>query len=200
MRAADYWIVLDDFRGSGQHTFDFYYHLAPDVDVSSLEQGETELVARAEPAGLLLGLYASGPLSTEILCGQTTPIGGWVSCGYGDKQAGSTLHATLTGTAPAVAMTLLAPASTGAVVHGLSVAAGSAIALSYSHQGFEDLAVVSTGDGEIRVADFCMQGDFFWLRLENGVLKRAITIRAASLTHNGRNVLEDALCAQSAGS
>jgi len=189
----DYWIVVDDFRGSGEHTFDFYYHLAPDLAVSSLQQDEAELVVSAEPPGLLLGLYASWPLKTEILCG-------WVSCGYGDKKPGSTVRATLTGPAPAAAMTLLAPPATGAVLRRLPVEEGNAIAWSYSHRGFEDLAVLSTGDSEIRVADFRMQGEFFWLRLESGALKRAITIRAGSLNHNGRNVLEDALCAPSAGS
>ena len=29
----DYWAVLDDFRGEGEHRFDFYYHFAPDAEV-----------------------------------------------------------------------------------------------------------------------------------------------------------------------
>ena len=61
--APDYWIIVDDFRGCGEHTFDFNYHFAPGVELSSLEPDEDGLVVRTEPAGLLLRLYASQPVT-----------------------------------------------------------------------------------------------------------------------------------------
>jgi hypothetical protein len=45
-----------------------------------------------------------------------------------------------------------------------------------------------------------MRGEFFWLRTENGVFKQALAIGAHSFLFEGRNVLENELCVQSAGS
>jgi hypothetical protein len=194
----EYWIVVDDFRGPGEHTFDFNYHLGPDVEVSSLEHDEAELVVRAEQAGLLLGLYASRPVRTELICGQTAPIGGWVSHGYGHKKPSSTVRATLAGPTPAAAMTFLSIAAKAPLLRRLQFE--DAIACSYEHDGCEDLAVFSTGESEIRVADFRMQGEFFWLRMKGGVLQQTVAIRARTLHHRGQDVLEDALCVPSAAS
>ncbi len=196
----EYWIVVDDFRGPGEHTFDFNYHLAPDVEVSSLEHDEAELVVRAERAGLLLGLYASRPVRTELICGQTAPIGGWVSHGYGHKRPSSTVRATLAGPTPAAAMTFLAIAPTAPVLGRLKLEDESVIACSYAHHGFEDLAIFSTGASEIAVGDFRLRGEFFWLRIRGGVLQQTVAIRARMLHHRGKDVLEDALCAPSVAS
>src|SRR5579872_549350 len=192
-----YWIIVDDFSGSGNHIFDFNYHFAPGVEVSSLEHDEDELVARAEQAGLLLGLYASRPVTTELVRGRTAPIGGWASCGYGEKKPSLTLRARLLGPAPAAAITLLAPFQTAflnrsphPVARRLQVEDGRGIACAYQHDGFEDIVMFSTGNGEIRAAGFRMQGEFFWLRTEDGVLKDVVAIRARGLRHRGRNVFQ----------
>ena len=191
----EYWIVVDDFRGPGEHTFDFNYHLAPDVEVSSLEHDEAELVVRAEQAGLLLGLYASRPVKTELICGQTAPIGGWVSHGYGEKRPSSTVRATLAGPTPAAAMTFLALTATAPALRRLQLEDPTVIACTYEHHGCEDLAVFSTGESEIAVEDFRMRGEFFWLRMKGGVLQQMAAIRARTLYYRGKDVLEDALCA-----
>ena len=192
-----YWIIVDDFRGSGKHTFDFHYHFAHGVEVSSLKQDDDEFVAQAEQAGLLLGLYASQPLRKELVRGRTSPIGGWASCGYGEKRPSLTLRASLAGSMPAAAITLVAPfqtafkhASLHSVARRLQVEDGSGIACAYQHHGFEDMVVFSTGNGEIRAAGFRMRGEFFWLRNENGLLKQVVAIRACSLSHDGRNVFQ----------
>jgi hypothetical protein len=192
-----YWIIVDDFRGSGEHTFDFNYHFAPGVEVSSLNHDGDELVVRAEEAGLLLGLYASGPVKKALVRGQTAPIGGWASCGYGEKKPSLTLRASLAGPAPAAAITLLAPFQTafqnGSVhpaVRRIEVEDGRGIACAYRHHGFEDIVIFSIGNGEIRAAGFRMQGEFFWLRTEDGILKQIVAIRACSLSHHGRNVFQ----------
>jgi hypothetical protein len=192
-----YWVIVDDFRGSGNHTFDFNYHFAPGVEVSSLKQDDDELVARAEEAGLLLGLYASQPLSKELVRGRTSPIGGWASGGYGEKKPSLTLRARLAGPAPAAAITLLAPFQTAfkngsphPVARRLEVEEGRGIACAYQHHGFEDIVVFSTGSNEIRAVGFCMQGEFFWLRTQEGILKQVVAMRACSLSHGGRNVFQ----------
>jgi hypothetical protein len=183
------WIVVDDFRGSGEHRFDFYYHFAPDVEVSDLEQDEAGVLVRAKQAGLVLRLVAARPVtSAEIVRGETARIGGWASRGYGEKKPCSTLRATLTGPAPTAAMTFLVQApdrSCDPVVRRLTVESGSGIACSYEHHGFQDIAVLSTGDSEMAVADFRMRGEFFWMRLEGGVLKQVLAVQARSLDRGG---------------
>jgi hypothetical protein len=192
-----YWVMVDDFRGSGHHPCDFTYHFAPGVAVSSLNHDDDELVAQAEQAGLLLGLYASRPVTKELVRGWMAPIGGWTSSGYGEKQPSLTLRASLAGPAPAAAITLFAPfqtefrsASLHPVARRLKVEDGPGIACAYQHHGCEDIVVFSTGNGEIRAAGFRMQGEFFWLRTEDGNLKEVVAIRAYSLSHDGRNVFQ----------
>ena len=186
----DSWIVVDDFRGSGEHTFDFHYHFAPDVEVSGMEQDETGVLVRAEAAGMLLRLVAAQPLtSAELISGDTARIGGWASHGYGEKKPCATLRATLTGAAPAAAMTFIVPhGPRPPVVRRLEVESGSGIACSYEHDGFQDIAALSTGDAEMKVADFRMRGEFFWVRLEGGVLKHVLAVRARALDRRGGSI------------
>jgi hypothetical protein len=193
------WIVVDDFRGSGEHTFDFHYHFAPDVEVSSLEQDEDGVLVRANKEAFLLRLFATQPLSSaELIRGETARIGGWASSKYGEKQPCSTLRASLAGPAPTAAMTFfalspnsLAKTPDGScipVIRRLKVEGGSGIACFYEHDGFEDIAVLSTSDSEIAVAGFSLRGEFCWLRLESGVLKQVLAVRARGLERCGRNI------------
>ena len=162
----DSWIVVDDFRGSGEHRFDFHYHFAPDVEVPAQN----------------LCLFASEPVETAWTAG-------WMSRGYGEKKPCNTLRASFAGPLPAAAMTFLLPnGSCDVLVRRLKVESGSGIACSYMHDGFEDIAVLSTADSELAVAGFCMHGEFFWLRLEGGVLKQVLAVRARSLDCGGRNI------------
>jgi hypothetical protein len=179
----DSWIVVDDFRGSGEHTFDFHYHFAPDVEVSGLEQDEAGVLVRAEKAGLLLRLVAAQPLTSAEL------IGGWASRAYGEKKPCATLRATLAGPVPAAAMTfILQPGPCPPVIRRLKVESGSGMACSYEHDGFQDIAAFSTGDCEMTVADFRMRGEFFWVRLEGGVLRHVLAVRACALDHGGSSI------------
>jgi hypothetical protein len=196
---GEYWVVVDDFRGAGQHTFDFHYHFGADVDATLKRPRETDLVSWAEKAGLFLGIYASQPIAAELLTGETTPIAGWISRGYGDRQPTRTLRASLTGSAESVAaMTFLAPTSSVPVVERLDVDAGSAIACAYYSGPFKDVVVFSTGTSEVQAAGFRMQGEFFWLRTEGRVLRKAVVIRGH--VQCGTQVWEDALCAPFAAS
>lgn len=175
---GEYWVVVDDFRGAGQHTFDFHYHFGPDVDASLERPRETDLVSWAEDAGLFLGIYASRPITAELFTGETAPIAGWFSRGYGDRQPTRTLRASLTGSAEGLAaMTFLAPTSTAPVIERLNIDAGSGVACAYHSGPFKDVVVFSTGASEVQVAGFRMQGEFFWLRTEGRVLRKAVAIR-----------------------
>ena len=193
--APEYWIVVDDFRGSGKHTFDFHYHFAPDVEISKLEHDEAGVLVRAERAGLQLSLIADRPFAAAgLIHGEVAPIGGWVSRGYGEKRPGHTLRATLAGAPPAAAMAFVVVApgrSCGPVVRQLTLEHGSGIACSYQHDGFDDIAVLSTGDSEIGMDDFRMSGEFFWLRLQSGLLKQVLAARALALNHRGHSIFQN---------
>jgi len=197
--APESWIVVDDLRGSGEHRFDFHYHFAPDVEVAGLEQDDIGVLVRAERAGLLLRMVADRPMaSAELLRGETAPIGAWASNGYGEKRACCTLRATLTGPAPAAAITFLfraqdrlSRAKDGPCdvdIRRLPLKSGKGIACSYRHLDFEGIVVLSTGDSEIAAADFRMRGEFVWMRLEAGVVKRILAVRALGLDRGGKSV------------
>ena len=182
--AAGYWIIADDFRGSGEHRFDFHYHFGPAVELHGLEQDDVGVLLRAQQAGLSLRLIAARPISSDLLRGETAPIGGWVSRGYGHKEPAATLRATLTGSVPTGAMTIVA-VDRNLIAEPLKIERGSGVACSCCHDGFEDIAVLANGDTELAVADFRMRGEFFWLRLERGVLKQMLAVRARTLERHG---------------
>lgn len=194
--AKEYWILVDDFRGSGQHTFDFNFHFGSEVDVSKFEHGGADLTACAEAAGFLLAMFASGPMTADLVRGESTPIRGWASPGYGEKKPAQSLCARLASPAPASAMTFLAAGSNVGLVQRLNVDAKDAIACSYRRGDFLDIVVFSAGASEVAVAEFRMRGEFIWLRMEGAVLRQAAAVRTRSLYLGARNLLEDPLCAQ----
>jgi hypothetical protein len=198
--ASQYWIVADDFRGEGEHTFDFQFQFGADVDIRPVNHSAAGVVMWAENAKFMLALNTSEPMVAEEFRGETEPIAGWLSRGYGEKHASTMLRATMQASTPAGALTLLVPGWKTPIVRPLRVEGGSGIACSYEFEKFTDVSVLSSGDSEIDVGKFTMQGDFFWLRTEGGILKQAFAVGARSLFFDDRDVLEDVLCAQSAGS
>jgi hypothetical protein len=195
---GEYWIIVDDFRGSGNHTFDFHYHFGSQVDATMECPSDYDLAIRAQEAELFLGIYASHPMTPELLTAQTAPITGWISRGYGHRQPSCSLRATFETSASSspAAITFLVPHSTSPVIERLTVDAGSAIACAYHHDAFKDIAVFSTGTSEIQVSGLRMQGEFFWIRMKESVVLKTIAIRGRLQ----QPVLEDAICAQFAAS
>ena len=182
------WLIADDFRGSGEHTFEFNYH--------------------TPPVNFQVDFFATEPITT-----QQSPA--WISRAYGDKEPSTVLRASLVADAPAAAITFLS--STRAEVRQLPLEVGHGIACWVRRGTSEDIAVVSTGDEEIALLDFRLRGEFFWLRLEEGQVKQILAVRALSM-HDGSNTIfrrsepgfyfggvdsaskEETLCAEFAGS
>jgi hypothetical protein len=187
----EYWILVDDLRGSGRHDFEFNFHFGPEVDILALAHDGTKLALEA--SGLKLGMFASAPLRMER-------VEGCVSCGYGHKASAQVLRASVTSSTPAAAMTFLAPSSTQSVVRRIDVGTAMTIACSYEHDGIVDIAVVSDGDSEIVLGDLRLQGEFFWLRREGDVIRNAVAIRPRYFRREGQNIREDKVCAESAAS
>jgi len=148
--ASGYWIVVDDFRGTGKHSFDLHFHVAHGMACPAI------------PAE-------------------------WMSRSYGRKEPCLAVRASAHGCPPLAVMTFLVPES-GHEVRRLELETGAGLGYSYRHDGFEDIAAISLADSEISLRDFRMRGEFFWLRLESGVLKEVLAIRARELIHRGTTV------------
>jgi hypothetical protein len=184
-----YWILIDDFRGTGNHQFDFYYHFSPELalamHVAGGRQCEIVLSAAGETAGLLLHIFPSEALSAAI-------FSGWISRRYGHRQPAPVLQAG--GFCPAalkvvtVLFPIHQPASPWAARR---IPAGRALALALRNGVRQDLLILPENGSEARVANFRMAGDLFWLRLEHGALRQALAIRAQTLCEGNAVVFEN---------
>ena len=66
----------------------------------------------------------------------------------------------------------------------------SAIAAAIRDGNYDDIAVMSTGRSELQIIDCSMQGEFFWLRTENGALKQVFAVNATAFSYAGETVFE----------
>jgi len=76
-----YWVLVDDLEGAAEHRVDLRFQFAPlpvgiDDDLWARARG-------ASGAGLLVRAFARVPLSACLLRGESAPLQGWVSPGYG---------------------------------------------------------------------------------------------------------------------
>ena len=178
----EYWIVVDELRGSGSHKVDFHYHFSPELVLDRLDALEfrskqdkpLEIIAHAQDSGLLFVFDATSSLRTAVVRGQTAPIQGWVSSRYGAKQPASVLCASVECLLPLLAVTIIAPLQT----HGESsmipivcreTVADCALSYSITHGQYMDFVTVPVTDAEINVAGLRLQGELFWLRTSGGI-------------------------------
>jgi hypothetical protein len=92
--------------------------------------------------------------------------------------------------APAAMMSFLTPGKSQ-VSRRISVTGGPAIAAAIREQDFEDIAVFSIEDAHLRVKDYRMRGEFFWMRTCNGTLTKLLAVNAASFSNAGETVFEN---------
>jgi hypothetical protein len=193
LHVGEYWLLADDFRGTGPHTFEFSFHLGPDVECSGIEHNSHGFLIR-EREGFLLGFLGSGEVTSECLTGSVAPIGGWASTGYGAKRPVTSIRAAMRAAAPAAAMAFLVPAQSGATLQAIPTADRNVLACRYRqgafNGGFEDLAVFGSVDSTTIIDGFEMSGEFFWLRSAGGSLRHVAAVRARSLFDRGRCVFE----------
>jgi hypothetical protein len=176
---GDYWVVVDDFRGSGAHEFDFAFHLGPKVEIGRYESHGTGMLV-SEDEGLMLSMQASAAVSTDVLTATPEPVGGWASDGYGEKHPCRTIRTRLNSGVPAAAISIVAPHQTGAVFEPIEI--DGAVACAFSTGLNEDIAVFSLEDRPAEIERLTLHGEFFWLRFEAGELRRVVAVRARSLT------------------
>jgi heparinase II/III-like protein len=189
----DYWIVLDELTGRGQHDFEFLYHFASGVELNVLgeeSRGEVDCKARVGETGLQMFFYASSPLRAEAICGQTNPIQGWCSNRYGERRPSPVLRATVQEVVPVSMMSFLIPGPRSSRSRRFDMGDRTAIAGAIRDGNYDDIAVMSTGRSELQIIDCSMKGEFFWMRTENGALKQLFAVNATAFSYAGETVFE----------
>jgi hypothetical protein len=96
------WLIADDFRGLGEHTFDFYYHFAPGVEVRVLSDIGPVVQASFAEQGVLLTFQTAARAEPEV-------IEGWVSPRYGRREAASVLRLRITSATPLLVSAAIVP-------------------------------------------------------------------------------------------
>jgi hypothetical protein len=189
----NYWIVLDELQGTGEHDYEFLYHFAPNAELlifGEERRGEVDCRARIKEAVLQMFMYASGPLQAEAVCGQVAPIQGWSSHCYGERKPSPVLRATLTGFAPVGMMSFLIPGEEARPSRRFESGGGSTIGAAVRDGDYDDIAIMSMEGAELHLIDCVMRGEFFWLRTENGALKQLLAVNARSFKHAGETIFE----------
>jgi len=199
----NYWVVLDDLRGDGEHLFDFMYHFASGTKlfvVGDEDKGEIDCRARLNQSSLQISLYSTASMHAEALCGQISPIQGWSSSRYSERRPAPVFKGSVRSVAPVGAMAFLIPQKHAGAGSGegsvktrrLNVAGGQALAAVVRDGEFEDLCVLAIDTtAKLRVMDFTMTGEFFWLRLENGTLRQLLAVNASSFSSAGEVIIDE---------
>ena len=191
--SPNYWIVLDDAAGKGKHNFDFLYHFAPNTQLSVLsdeKRGELECRAAIEQAGLQLYMYASEAVRAEAVCGQTGPIQGWASDLYGERRASPVVKVSLSATAPVSMLSLLVPGNEPIRSHRFPCKSSQVTAVTIRDGEHDDIVVMALDDTEMRLMDYRMRGECFWLRTEQGLLRRLFAVNAYSFSCGSETIFE----------
>ena len=198
-----YWVVVDDFRGKGEHTFDLHYHFSSDVRLRFGGSGRCvfghELLAQVPGAGLQLFLRASAPLQAGLVCGQEAPIQGWISSRYGERKRAPVLRLRFSSKVPAAIVSVLVPFVTAPKEQGhwqrsqslevSELAAGAgAIACQVRDQTYEDLIAFSTQDSVLEVGDCTLHGELLWLHKDRGVLRQTFARNVRRVEYLGRTL------------
>jgi hypothetical protein len=189
----NYWIVLDELSGRGEHTYELFYHFAPGAELivfGEEQRGEVDCRARIGESALQMFMYGSGPLQAEAMCGQTDPIQGWSSHRYGERRPSPVLRTTLHPSTPAAVMSFLVPGDKTIRSRRFETGSRHAIAAAIRDGDFDDIAVMSPDGDEVRMMDCVMRGEFFWMRTENGALKQLVAVNVRLFSYAGEIVFE----------
>lgn len=101
-----YWVVEDILDGKGEHDFELFWHFVPgDVTV---ESDKTAVFRKASKVKLIVNCLED-PVGVEVIRGQTEPLQGWVSFGYGHKEPAPVLRTARKAAVPTRFVTVLLP-------------------------------------------------------------------------------------------
>lgn len=107
---ADYYLVLDTLCADQPHQYHIHFHLNPDIEI---EPNRSGYMASNGQVQVCIDFKADYPIEHTVQRGAVSPISGWYSARYGQRQASPTI---IVGTAvrpTAAVCTLIAPMKSG---------------------------------------------------------------------------------------
>jgi hypothetical protein len=109
---SEYWLILDYLKGSGNHTYDIYFHFNHDLE-AKFDDAHNVLVSNAESTLKIIPAPMSG-LNSEIIDTEISPQ-------YGIKNKACALKLRKKGPAPQIFATVLLPFKKGLTNETLAV-------------------------------------------------------------------------------
>jgi hypothetical protein len=199
----DYSLLLDEFRGGGEHQLEIFFHLAaaahqpeitPDPDGHGLRAE-----ARCGAARLLLAARGSTPLAAELVRGASAPPQGWVSRRYGEKSPAPVVILRLQAVLPAAVATLLraTPAAATESWRLAPLAARraedpAALAFMVESDRRRDLVLYSPSGAPLEAGGWRSQGELCWARLSGGRVRRLLAVATRRLSGPHGTLLDHA--------
>jgi hypothetical protein len=202
----DYWVVIDDFRGRGEHELELLFHAPPEAELAPEPDPERArgLRFRLRNGGAELGVAVHGTTAVEALL---EAAGGWVSRRYGERRPAPLAAVRTRAAMPAALLTVLAPAATASRaprwrVEPLAVGRGAApdaLAAAIHAGTRRDLLLFSASGGAIETGAARGVGELFWIRSEAGRPRRLAAIRAREVELHGEAAVVSAAFAAEGG-
>jgi hypothetical protein len=100
------------------------------------------------------------------------------------------LRTTLRGFTPAAMLSFLIPGDEPRRSRRFEAGSTNAIAAAVREGKYDDVAVMSMDDRELRLMDCLMKGEFFWMRTEDGTLKQLLAVNVRKFSYAGEVVFE----------
>lgn len=148
-----------------------------------------------------LSMHATAPIDCSMHIGETNPILGWASNGYGELHPIPTVRARLQQNLTASSAAVITIISLGAErprVRPQTLDAGYGLALIVESKRFSDVIAFSPHRNRLRVGTLLACGEFFWARSAGSEVVDAVAVSATRFEFLGINLFEDKLCALSA--
>ena len=177
---GEYWLVLDAAGGSGVHDMELFWHFAPELQLSALENGVT--ANAPDGSSLTLSSAAASPwtAATEQ---------GYVSAAYGEKQPAPVgIFRKSRTPIPLKHATLLSPSRYGEEPGTFRFLGETDVANAYSYQRGDIIdTFVFGGQSPVwQFGPFRSHAMFFFARARAGELEHVILKRAAFAEWNGQ--------------
>ena len=192
----DYWLVLDEVQGSGEHQLDWFYHLMPRAQ-TSLDVASGELRCQLGQAGLVIRPFWLDGVEARLIAGDEATYQGWVSLESGQKEAAPVLNYRRQGDVPVRFGTLLYPhpvdKQPGVTLHLLDTKPN--ILGLRLQVGARDDSILLTDGGEVghlSYGDWQVKASLLIVRQLTGGKYRLILADATFVCWQGRTVFEAA--------
>jgi hypothetical protein len=178
--AGQYWICVDRFTGTGMHSAEFLFHLAPELEVEHAD-GHVRATPRRGGSSFLVAPAGFADAETRVVMGGIDPIQGWHSDDYGERRPAPTVVTTEALRLPAVRAHVLAPCvhvhEVRPVVQCQRLEAG--LALTVQTGDTVDVFLCAASPGVLAAHGLSFEGELLLARLGPGAeLTRALAVQA----------------------